>query len=93
MLAPEAGYENEEAGNAAFDPDEYLDVLIATGHRSYLMEGRDGNLTYYEMFPEQPMTDAKHEATYAVRWKYCKASTALSRVKNECIRRGLIERG
>lgn len=27
-----AGWEDEETGNAAFDPAEYLDVLIRTGH-------------------------------------------------------------
>jgi hypothetical protein len=29
LLAPAAGWENEEAGNAAFDPAEYLDTLLA----------------------------------------------------------------
>jgi hypothetical protein len=31
-----AGWEDEETGNAAFDPAEYLDVLIRTGHEPRL---------------------------------------------------------
>ena len=93
LLAPEAGWENEEAGNAAFDPAEYLDVLIATGHQAFVMKHRDGSFSFYESFPERSMTDAEHKAVYAVRTKYCEASTAVAWVKNECVRRGLIDRG
>jgi hypothetical protein len=36
VIAPSAGFRDEASGNAAFDPAEYLDVLIATGHEPYV---------------------------------------------------------
>ncbi len=81
-----AGWEDEETGNAAFDPAEYLDVLIRTGHEPQLQ----GNY-YYEKVPDRALTKAEQTAVTAVRWKYAKASAALKRVKDECIRRGLID--
>lgn len=80
-----AGWEDEEAGNAAFDPAEYLDVLIRTGH-----EPRIQGDYYFEKMPGRALTKAEQAAVTAVRWKYAKASAALRRIKDECIRRGLI---
>jgi hypothetical protein len=91
LLEPVAGWENEAEGNAAFDPAEYLDVMIATGHRPYLMRGRGGHLIYGEVMPERARTDEEHERTLAIRWKWCRASKALERVKAECERRGMVE--
>jgi hypothetical protein len=79
-----AGWEDEEAGNAAFDPAEYLDILIRTGH-----EPRIQGDYYFEKMPDRALTKAEQAAVTAVRWKYVKASTALIRLKAECVRRGL----
>jgi hypothetical protein len=46
---------------------------------------------YYEKVPDRALTKAERTAVTAVRWKYAKASAALKRVKDECIRRGLID--
>ena len=81
-----AGWEDEEAGNVAFDPAEYLDVLIRTGH-----EPRIQGDWYFEKMPDRALTNAERASVMAVREKYAKASMALIRVKNECIRRGLID--
>ena len=91
QLPAELGWENEATGNADFNPAEYLDVLIATGHRPYLMRGRDGHMMYGESFPDHGQTDEEHARTMEVRWKYARASKALERVKIECERRGLVE--
>jgi hypothetical protein len=80
-----AGWEDEEAGNAAFDPAEYLDVLIRTGHEPQIHGGY-----YFEKIPDRALTKAEDAAVMAVRWKYAKASTALARVCAECVRRGLV---
>ena len=87
QLAPVAGWEDEEAGNAAFDPVEYLDVLLATGHWPRIC----GGTHYYEQMPQRALTKAEDATVMAVRWKYAKASTALRRVKAECLRRGLTD--
>ena len=86
LLAPAAGWEDEEAGNAAFDPGEYLDTLLATGHSPSIC----GNM-YYEHMPERALTDEEMAVVMKVRWKYAKVSTALQRLKKECIRRGLVD--
>jgi hypothetical protein len=86
QLARAAGWEEEEAGNAAFDPVEYLDVLLATGHWPCICDGG-----YYEQMPQRALSKAEDAAVMAVRWKYAKASTALRRVKAECLRRGLTD--
>jgi hypothetical protein len=83
-IAPEADYCNEACGNAAFDPAEYVDVLIAAGYRLSVGAGY-----YYEEMPHR--RNADEAAVMAVRWKFCEASTALERVKAECIRRGLVD--
>jgi hypothetical protein len=89
LITETAGYENEEAGNAAFDPGEYLDALIAAGYGPSVQ----GNW-YFEAMPDKtlPYTHPLEKAVLAVRWKFMEASTAVERVKQECIRRGLIER-
>jgi len=86
FLPESAGYENENAGNAAFDPAEYIDVLIATGHRPYVY-----NDSYFEEMPGRALSDAQTNAVFAVRRKYCEASTAIDRVMAECIKRGLVQ--
>jgi len=85
-IAPEAGYCNEAQGNADFDPAEYLDVLIRTGH-SPRIEGK----YYFEGMPDRARSEAEHARVFAVRLKFAAASTALERVKQECIRRGLVD--
>jgi len=87
-IAPEAGFRDEIGGNAAFDPVEYLDVLIATGHKPAIYGGR-----YFEEMPHRPLSDVEKKAVLAVHWKYVEASTALDRVKQECTRRGLTDIG
>jgi hypothetical protein len=92
LMAPEAGWENEEAGNAAFDPAEYVDVLIGAGYQPSVFRRRDGSMGLYETNPlERRPTSAQHAAYMAARTKYCAASKALDRVVAECLRRGLVE--
>jgi hypothetical protein len=91
LLAPRAGWENEEAGNAAFDPAEYVDAFLAAGYRPYVLIGRDGRTHYFEHFPERRQSEAQEDAVLSVRYKWCAASTALARVEAECMRRGLVE--
>ena len=91
LLAPSLGYEDEALHNAAFDPAEYLDVLIATGHRPCVFQTSDGRWVYGEYMPERGNTDAEYEAIIAVRWKFVRASSAKHRVTDECVRRGLVE--
>jgi hypothetical protein len=81
----EAGWHNEDAGNAAFDPAEYVNVLIATGHRPYVY-----NDSYFEEMPDNALSDEQTNAVFAVRRKYCEASTARERVMAECLKRGLV---
>jgi len=88
LLAPTAGWKDEQAGNAAFDPTEYIDTLLAAGHRPSMC----GEL-YYEETPHRRITKLHDDAVTAVRWKFVKASTALERVKAECRQRGLVDRG
>ncbi|MDB5599354.1 MAG: hypothetical protein JWN71_1398 [Xanthobacteraceae bacterium] len=92
LLAPAAGYENEEVGNLAFDPAEYVDVMIATGHEPFVMLDAKGKPRgYYEKMPRRRQTKCEHDAVIAIRYKFCAASTALDRTMVECVRRGLIE--
>ena len=88
-MPPELGFEDEAAGNAAFDPAEYLDTMIRLGHRPYLMRHGD-RLTYFEQMPGRALMDDDYFDLLAVRWKYVKASTALVRVMEECERRGYV---
>jgi len=91
-VAPNAlGWESEEEGNAAFDPCEYLDTLIAGGYRPYAMVIPGKPAAYYETFPTKAPTDEAWDAVMAVRWKWSAASTAHDRVIVECLRRGLVE--
>jgi hypothetical protein len=92
LIAPEAGWEDEEEGNEAFDPAEYVDVLIAAGYQPSVFQRRDGSMGLYETNPLERMpTEPQHEAYMAVRTKYCAASKAHDRVVAECLRRGLID--
>jgi hypothetical protein len=93
LLAPTAGYENEEGGNAAFDPAEYIDVLLAAGYRPGVFYDEKARARYIEMMPERRQTEAQEKAVWAAREKFCAASTAVQRVTRECVRRGLINRG
>ncbi|HEX5864526.1 MAG TPA: hypothetical protein VF014_09790 [Casimicrobiaceae bacterium] len=91
MRLPPAN-ENEEAANAAFDPVEYVDVLLASGARPAVICDSNGQARYYyEEVPRRRQTEAEEAAELAVRQKYRAASTALDRVKQECIRRGLVD--
>jgi hypothetical protein len=87
-IAPEAGWENEEEGNAAFDPGEYIDTLIAAGYRPYVQYDRALHPHYTEDFPRT--TEVKKAAVFAARTKFSEASLAVDLVKAECIRRGLV---
>jgi hypothetical protein len=91
LLAPSLDWENEDAGNAAFDPGEYLDTLIAAGYRPYVQYDRAGHPHYGESFPEDPETEAEEDAVFDARTKFSKASLAVDLVKAECIRRGLVD--
>ena len=87
LLAEAAGYENEVAGNLAFDPVEYINVLILTGHKPHIYRR-----AYFEEMPHRALSDAEEKSVLAVRWKFCEAPTALERVKAECIRSGRAKR-
>lgn len=91
LIAPAAGWLNEAAGNAAFDPAEYVDVLIRTGHRPNVLYDKGKPRWYFEEMPNRRETKAERSAMLAVRKKYCAASTALERVIQECVRRGLVD--
>jgi hypothetical protein len=91
LIAPEAGWENEEEGNAAFDPVEYLDVVIGIGYQPVVFQRRDGSMGLQEWYGENPLTEAQHAAYMAVRTKYRAASKAHDRVVAECLRRGLVD--
>lgn len=91
LLAASLGYEDEALHNAAFDPVEYLDVLIGTGYRPCVFQTSDGRWVYSEYMPERGNTDAEYETIMAVRWKFVHASSAKQRVTDECVRRGLVE--
>ena len=89
MIAPKAGYENEAAANAAFDPVEYVDVLLRTGHDMFVVCDKQGKPQgRYETV--RPLSDADRRAVNAVREKLHSASTGGERVAAECVRRGLI---
>jgi hypothetical protein len=90
LLAPAAGWENEEEGNAAFDPSEYIETLLGAGYRPYVLRGSSQEWGYYEHFPTRRQTRAKEKAVTAVLYKFGAASTALDRVIEECVRRGLV---
>ena len=68
-------------------------MLLATGHRPAVCCDEKGEPRwYYEEMPRRRQTKAEEEeaAELTVRRKYHAASTALERVKRECIRRGLV---
>jgi hypothetical protein len=90
-IAPEAGWENEEEGNAAFDPAEYLDVMIGAGYEPSVFRRPDGTFGYREMFPEDSLSDAQRAECHAAQARFCASSEAADRVKAECLRRGLVE--
>jgi hypothetical protein len=93
LLAQAAGWENEEAGNAAFDPAEYLETLLAADYKPCAFPSTKHGWDYCELFPERRLTDAEEAAVMAMRYKFCAASTALDRVIGECKRRGLVVAG
>jgi hypothetical protein len=84
-IAPEAGYRDEAAGNAAFDPGEYVDTLLDAGYQMAVCADK-----FMEHLPERHMTAAQEEAVMAVRWKFVEASSAVQRVRGECLRRGFV---
>jgi hypothetical protein len=90
VIAPEAGWENEEEGNAAFDPAEYLDVLIAAGYEPYVQYDRAGRSHYGESFPRDPVDENVRAAIFVAKTKFSNASLAVDLTKAECIRRGLV---
>ena len=57
-------FADEASGNAAFDPAEYLDVLIATGHGPYIYGD-----AYIEKLPDRALSDAERKQVLAVHWK------------------------
>jgi hypothetical protein len=83
--APAARH-RDGAGADAFDPAEYLDVLIATGHLPLVY----GNY-YAERMPDRPLSDDEWERVCSARAKLHAASTGLPRVVQECIKRGLVD--
>ena len=89
LLEPEAGYGNEERANQQFDPGDYLDVLIKAGYGPLVQPVPNG-VMYYEVMPDRRVSDKADRAVHAVRAKFFAASTALDRVKQECLRRGLV---
>lgn len=85
LLAPELGFANENAGNDAFDPGEYIDVLLTAGYSPEVING-----CLVEMSPLEERPPEQAAAVLAVQYKRAAASTAVDRVKRECIRRGLV---
>lgn len=89
QLEAAAGWLDEDKGNAAFNPAEYVDALLAAGYRPCVDVDPAGRETYYEMFPERQKAKAR-DAVFLVRTKWGRASMALTLVTDECIRRGLV---
>ena len=85
LLAPELGFVNENVGNDAFDPGEYVDTLLTAGYSPTVING-----CLVEMNPLEARTPDQAAAVLAVQYKRAAASTAIDRVKSECIRRGLV---
>jgi hypothetical protein len=85
LLAPELGFVNEKVGNDAFDPGEYIDTLLTAGYSPTVING-----CLVEMNPAKGRTPEQEAAVLAVQYKRAAASTAVDRVKAECIRRGLV---
>jgi hypothetical protein len=93
LIEPAAGWENEKSGNDDFDAKEYIDLMTSAGYGLAVMYDRGGRALYCETFPEACLTTATEKRVHEARGKFCAASTAVERVKAECIRRGLIDRG
>jgi hypothetical protein len=91
VIAPEAGWEDEDAGNDEFDPLEYLDVMIGAGYEPSVFRRPDGTFGYREMFPEDLLSEAQRAECDAVRAKCSAASFGIDRIKEECLRRGLVD--
>lgn len=87
LLAPAAGFLNESAGNAAFDPVEYIDAFLAAGFGPAIVYDERRRPRFHIRVGER----ADWGAIEAVQIKFAEASTALKRVKQECIRRGLVD--
>jgi hypothetical protein len=100
LIAGAAGWENEDAGNTAFDPAKYVDVLLAAGSRPVVFYRENGSIWYAEYtragvrLNKKPERQRKKEeqSENDVREKCGRASTGINRVMDECIRRGLVER-
>jgi hypothetical protein len=86
----QAALKGVEAGNTAFNPVEYIDVLHAAGHKLmvYFRDGVPDGL--FEELPRRRLTKAENAAFMKVRWKFVRASSAVERVMQECLRRGLV---
>lgn len=91
VLAPEAGWEDEAAGNAAFDPIEYVDVLLSIGYKPMAHVDRRRGRSLYIMMPDEVLTGEENALYDSMARKFCRASQALSLVIEECLRRRLVE--
>jgi hypothetical protein len=60
--------------------------LLGAGWQSSVVNGR-----YMETPPDRPTTVAENRAVFFVQAKRAAASSAIERLKAECIRRGLID--
>lgn len=90
IIAPEAGWENEEAGNADFDPAEYVDVLLSVGYKPMAHVDDRRRRSLYIMHPDEVLTEEVNELFNSVAWKYCRASNATAMTIAECVRRKLV---
>jgi hypothetical protein len=86
LLAPTAGYMDEDAHNTAFDESEYLNVLIAAGYEVLAVRRKDGGFSW----PGQRLTPAQEAVVFAQMRKRSAASQADSRIAAECVRRGFL---
>jgi hypothetical protein len=64
-LAPAAGWENEEAGNAAFDAAEYIGVLLAADYKPYVFPEQQTRLGLWRAYPERRLTESEQPAGVA----------------------------
>jgi len=92
MIAPNAGWEDEEGGNAAFDPAKYLDLLLGTGHNAYVIVDRHGGRHYCEEMPLDPLDKKEWRAVWRAREKFGAASTGRERMIVECVSRGFVRK-
>jgi len=81
ILAPAAGYRNEEESNLVFEPLEYISALESAGYKFEMVFDRVRNdYLVYETLPTRRNSKAEDRRVFEARTKYCDAPAAGTRV-------------